>query len=195
MEAPKEFVSRLKRDCPHLRVRWSKARNLWQIEQKTNWATQPPAYVSEIDDKMIRWRDGYSYLMEIAPGDRIPCMRCRMPVNLHHCKFKEFVCEFCKFKASQNILVERGHRFQRMVAWFPLGEPLLQHLRWSNPFTGGTERQLAELIEWERQKEATGVRERANINEAFYKEYFNYMFDIPSVGYTGKTKIIHRSDL
>jgi hypothetical protein len=113
----------------------------------------------------------------VEPGDRKPCPRCRRVTHIPTLRFVEAECEHC------------AHRFR--AVYFPLGEWLLEHLRRTDPYRGGHERQFAELEAADVAREKARKRQLAHHTEAVWKDAFTQVFDIPSVGYTGKEAMWH----
>ena len=172
MTAPKSFVQSLKSQLPHLRIRWSRQRSAWVIEQKVARATEIPFFVSEYDDRTIRARDGYSLVMTITPGDRMECRRCKAEVHVPTMQLRQATCARCG--AVYN------------AAHYPLADTLLEHLRYSDPYRGGVERQMREV---DISNERNRYRKRRDaLNEAgsVAADLFPQLHGIPQVGYTGK---------
>lgn len=66
------------------RVRWSDARESWQLEKRIHRArtVNPDTYPSEAVDSFLRFRDGYELIDEIAPRELPPVDR--MILNLRY---------------------------------------------------------------------------------------------------------------
>ena len=143
MTAPEWFLERLHADNHgRLRLRWSHQHHEWQIEAKRERGAIISTYVSEYDDARIRARDGYDIIAAVRPGDRMPCRRCRTTVRVPCFEFGETKCERC------------GCRMR--ASYWPLGEALLEHLRYIDPFRGGHERIFADA------ERANAEREKSN---------------------------------
>lgn len=73
MTLARGFNTRLARAFPEHepRVRWSDARESWQLEKKIHRArtVNPDKYPSEAVDSFIRFRDGYELIEEYAPRE------------------------------------------------------------------------------------------------------------------------------
>jgi hypothetical protein len=178
MNIPIDFARRLQDEFNgRLRVRWSVARQEWHIEQRVGRAALPPFRISEIDDRLIRYRDGYAFVMAIRPGDRMPCPTCHLTVKVPVLKTGEAVCSHCQFKG-------RDGRYK--AAYFPLNDILLEHLRKIDPERGGIERVTAEADQALVQRERSIERNTKNQIEAGIKEDIRRVLQIPQVGYTGK---------
>lgn len=173
MTPPKEFVEGLRRDFgDNLRIRWSVSRGEWQIEQKFRRGGAIGKRVREIDDNLIRVRDGYAFVLAVRPGDRMACTKCAREIRVPVMEFREAVCKTCGAKIR--------------ASYWPLGESLLQHLRYSDPNRDGHKRMLRDLEAAEQAKARQERRQQSNLAEDIAKEDFTQFFDIPSVGYTGK---------
>ncbi len=125
LHPPDTFVEQLRLDCPHLRVRWSPRRAMWQIEQQVGRAALLPIRIEEGDDSLRRSCDGYALVMEVAPSDRVSCPRCCLPITLPHLETREVPCAYCRSRGIDTTVI---------AGYWPLGEALLQHLRRTNPF-------------------------------------------------------------
>lgn len=159
-----------------LRIRWSPRRLAYLVEAKHARATQANAPVDPLDDEGIRRKDGYYLVMEVAPGDRLPCPRCRATVKIPILRQAEAKCPSCQktWRAS----------------YWPLSESLLTHLRWSDPDRGGVDRVFTQTdADSERLVQARRRRLR-NATEDVWKDAFPQVFDIPSVGYTGRERML-----
>lgn len=193
---PSDFVAQLARECPHLRIRWSKGRGEWHIEQKVGRAALPPLRIDEVDDRFIRARDGYQFVCAVRPGTKMPCGVCGLDMQVPVLKFARLTCAYCMKKATDPRTPPKERKiFRTTVGYFPLGEALLEHLRKTDPYRGGTERQEAELKLFAERKAMSELRERLNHGEACFKDHWNFMHNTQSVGYTGFNRIIHRSKL
>lgn len=143
-------------EFPDYRVRWSLQKDCWQIEQRVGRGALPAMRIDPTDDSLIRARDGYWLVMEFQPGDRMACpaiterfplQRCGGTMKVSHREARETICRYCRLK---------GRDGRTMASYWPFGEALLEHLRWSDPLRGGTTRQ----------REETDVRNKALMREA-----------------------------
>lgn len=178
MNIPETFLDRLERDFDgRLRARWSKNLGEIHIEQKVGRASLAPTYVSEVDDDLIRARDGYMYVMAIRPGDRMRCPDCNSTIKVPIMRTGEAVCGYCKMK---------GRDGRHKAAYYPLGDLLLDHLKRIDPMR--TYR--TELVKVADRKNdaimAARQRETSNQIETGTKENWTRMVGIQSTGYTGK---------
>ncbi len=179
MHIPTNFVKILKRDFNNrFRIRWSYKRNEFHLEQKLapQQILEPPTdshgdYDTN-DDEYIRARDGFYFVMSVRTGDRMPCERCNLTVKVPICKTAEAICSRCN----------KHHK----AAFYPLDEVLLTHLRWIDPLSGGPQRVLSEVKRDTERFEKSKNRAAFGEIEAAAGDNFNALFEIESVGYTGK---------
>lgn len=175
MTPPSSFVDSLKKQLPHLRIRWSRKGGVWHIEQKVARATQLRRYVSEWDDLAIRARDGYAFVMAVTNGDRIGCPRCGKTVHVPIMRMQSAHCPACST--------------QFRAVFYPLGDALLEHLRSTDPYRGGVERQMRELERHEQYVEDRKRRQVRSEVEDATKDLANRLLGIPQWGYTGKEMV------
>lgn len=175
MTPPRSFVQSLKAQLPHLRVRWSRQREAWLIEQKIARAIEVPKFVSEYDDRTIRARDGYALVMTVTTGDRMPCRRCKAELHVATMQLRQTACPRCG--AVYN------------AAHYPLADTLLEHLRYSDPYRGGVERQIMEVDLANERREIRRQRDAINEAGAVAADLFPQLHGIPQVGYTGKEMV------
>lgn len=155
-----------------VRVRWSPKRHRFLLERRVGRVSAAPKWVDPLDDRAIQARDRVQTILEVAPGTVTPCPRCGQDLKLAYKQMQESTCARCR-------------RTVRAV-FFPLGWDLLQHLRWSDPDRGGTERVFDAVETGEAQREALQRRKFKREHEAIWKEDFRRLFQYPMVGYTGK---------
>jgi hypothetical protein len=179
MTPPKDFTAKLKQEFPDLRIRWSKKQSSWQIEQKVGRGALAPFRLNETDDRYIRARDGFWLVCQVTPGDRIPCPECFLPLSVPHLSFKEVKCENC---------VSKGKDGRVSAGFFPLSTALLEHLRETDPRRDAIRKMAEKADKANALLMEQKARERHNEIEAITLDYFNEMFAIQSVGYSGKEK-------
>lgn len=176
MEAPKSFRDSLERQFNgRLRIRWSAARSEWQIEQKMARAKTARARIlhgSVEEDDLIRERDGYVFVLAVKAGNRIPCPGCGILLGIPELRMKRSTCPKC----SQSFL----------AVYYPLGDLLLEHLRYTDPYRDGLDRIFRAQEEAEHQVQEDRLRERRHFGEALWKDSFTQIAGIQSVGYTGR---------
>lgn len=155
-----------------LRARWSHKTQSVHIEQKVGRMVQLNVPVGTMDDLKIRLRDGCHYVLEVQPGDRMPCPACRKTLQVPTFEFRELQCMCGKKMAA---------------AYFPLGESLVDHLKRIDPMSGASKQLRFEVNEQNRRATMGQARELGNIVEGAGKDQFNQMAQIQSVGYTKNT--------
>lgn len=175
MEAPKAFVDSLERQFNgRLRVRWSEARSEWQIEQKTRRARVPKRRIEAgrpDEDRLRRAADGYQFVLAVKPGNRDRCPKCRTMQGIPELRMVQTKCVRCQAP------------FQSV--YYPLGDMLLEHLRYTDPYRGGTERVFADQDKADAAVRAAQARQHHNEFENVIKDSFNEIANIPTFGYTG----------
>ena len=162
------------------RLRWSPRKGEWHLEQKCGRAADPPCHISEGDDTLIRARDGYWFVLAIRPGDRMPCPGCGQTIKVPVLEFGEATCEWCQ---------RHGKDGRYPAAYFPLdSDRLLEHIRRLDKIRGD-HRVIIQMVE-----EANDLRNKRFMNDklnevdAISEDQYKRLFNIPSVGYTGKEK-------
>jgi hypothetical protein len=185
MEAPREFLDRFEEEFGHnYRLRWSDARHEWHIEQKIGRGFRQDFDISPKSEKdyrvayddRIRARDGYILTMAIAPGTQTRCHECDTWVKLPAFRFETISCPYCSMKGRKELL---------NVAYFPLGESLLEHLRYIDVFNGGNERVREAVARRNRFVEDEALADFRRETNAALKERFNRLVGIPQWGYSG----------
>lgn len=173
MYAPAGFLNELDREfLSTVRIRWSKARDEWHLEERVGRSALPPTRISEVDDDMIRARDGYALIMRVRPGDRMPCSRCNATLRVPIRETKQIRCSRC------------GNR--DVAAFYELNSTLLEHLRYSHR-SRTDPRSIAQRTD-RNNANLDSARRRKMINElhASTSDNWNRMTERPTVGYTGK---------
>lgn len=178
------FLREFTREFPEYRIRWSFKKRCWHIEQHCGRNVLPPFRVETTDDRMIRARDGFWLVMEVQPGDRMPCPRCDNTLYVPIMKFGEARCENC---------IMHGRDGRTACGYMPFTSVMLDHLRRTDPLRGGTQRLAAEADAANQQMLKDAAKRTHDIVEAGTKDAFSRIVGIPSVGYTGKSKNIHLS--
>lgn len=178
MHIPDSFARRLHDEHDgRLRIRWSPTSRAFQIEQKVGRAASPPYRIDEGDDSLVRARDGYAFVLEVTPGDRIVCTRCGAKLSVPHLKFAQVRCIRCKLL---------GEDSRYMVGYFPLGEALLQHLRRIRPEQDPYQRTTKAIDARNRALLAARERELSRTNEAIAKDTWGYVTERQQIGYGSK---------
>lgn len=172
-DPPQSFLDTLASEHGgRLRVRWSDKEQQWHIEQKMGRTRMPKASVSVLDDKAIRLRDGYEFLLAVTPGTQTRCPRCAKWVKVPVLEMRYAKCGEC-------------HKEFR-ACYYPLGDALLEWLRYSSPDRGGLERVFRDADRAAEAKEFWDTRrQRGRRQDAIWDDW-RQLFGIQSVGYTGK---------
>jgi hypothetical protein len=177
---PTDFSKTLKRVFDgRLRIRWSAAKEEWHIEQQVGRAAIPPFRISEIDDRFIRARDGYHFVMAVKPANYTWCRQCHLKCSVPELRSGEIKCSYC-----ENVKTRRGREFG---GYWPLTDALLDHLRKIDPYRDGHLKALKDQDAALDQREVTQKRDIHNIVESAALDDKYQLFDTPFSGYTGKT--------
>lgn len=179
---PSDFARVFFREFPEYRIRWSFKKRCWLVEQKCGRSALSPIHIDPHDDQLIRARDGFWLVMEIQPGDRMPCPVCDNTIHVATRRFAEARCANC---------IKHGRDGRFMAGHYPFSEGLLEHLRRTDPLRDGVKRLQAEADAANQLRLDRARRAQSNHNEAASKDAFSRLFDIQSVGYTGRSKNIH----
>lgn len=107
----------------------------------------------------------------------MPCPKCGLKMSVPELHFGEAICYGCRL---------HGRDGRHTAAYFPLGERLLEHLRYIDTERGGLERQITDIDNANEALIAGGARKRDNAIEAVNRDYYTTLAGIQSVGYTGK---------
>jgi len=178
--------SRLHRDFGgRFRVRWTGNRGgEFLVEQKLapGQVLEPPTRVDgtydTADDAYIQARDGYGFVFSIRPGTRMPCpvdgTTLQVPIQIT----RETVCPVCR---------KAGREGRYRAAYYPIdSEVWIDHLRFLDPLTGGVHRVRERVLADNAQRERSMTNDTLNEVDAANFDHFGQLFDIQSVGYTGK---------
>lgn len=172
-DPPADFVRQLNDQfAGRLRLRWSDSAKQWHIEQKVGRQKAPHRKVSNLDDRAIRWRDGYEFLLAVTPGSSTSCPNCGMWTKVPVLEMRYAKCQVC------------GKEFR--ACYWPLGDHLLQWLRYGDPDRGGLERMMRDLENEEYSKEFWKTRAQRSYRRDVIWDDWRHLFDVPQVGYTGK---------
>jgi hypothetical protein len=194
MNAPQEFLDKFEEEFGHdYRIRWSDARKEWHVEQRMGHGfaagtvdltpRNAEDYRLNYDDR-LRARDGYILTFVVSPGTRTQCDECHTWLKVPEHRFEAIECPYCAM---------RGRKRLYAVAYFPLGESLLDHLRKIDVFSGGNERVRKAVAERNRFIEAEADTQFRRDLNAGLKERFNRLVGIPQWGYAGEQKMWDRS--
>ena len=174
MTAPRWFEDLLEREFRgDLRIRWSERRQEWHVEQRVGRAASVPHFGDP--DRWRRAAEGYAFHLAIQPRLERACPDCGWPMRVGEMRFVEASCGYCGYK---------GRSGKRTLAFFPLNEKLIDHLKRNDPTRDHLYKHLKELDLYnqrvEMQREAKWKDERHDILRDVA------LSQIPSVGYTGK---------
>jgi hypothetical protein len=130
------------------RVRWSDARESWQLEKRIHRArtVNPDTYPSEAVDSFQRFRDGYELIAEIEPRE-LPAID-RMIFNLRYGSVERIMAELGVTTAAQladkyderDRLREERKRAQRNERAFEKAEFIFDSFSKARVMTSGTGR-------------------------------------------------------
>lgn len=169
--APQEFTDRLHTAFDgRLRVRWSNAKNEYQIEQNVARGMMNfPAPLT--DDEAIRLKDGYFHVMSVRNGDRMPCPKCNRDLPVPIREVREVACT-CGTKSA--------------AGFFPLDDTLITYLQAIDPMRGMS-REMRNKINAHNDAIAEKMRQGVlNQTTDAAGDDFARIAGIPSVGFTGK---------
>ena len=175
---PSNFQQRLEEEFgDRLRVRWSNEREEWHVEQKVRRGLAGFPQDSEsnrFSDDLIRYADGYIWVMSIKQGSRFSCHKCHLPLTAPTREWKMVSCEHCRLK---------GYDHQRLAGHWPFDETLIEKLKElekSIDDMGRKANQKNALLQKQQLRQARQDTIDAHLDD------FNRIVGIPSVGYTGK---------
>jgi len=131
--------------------------------------------VPEGTDDLIRLRDGYSLVMEVAPRPFMKCPTCHLHLSVPELKVAEVKCLYCYPRK------ENGHPIF-FVGYFPLSDKLLTHLERTSP-----KRHTAWAAEMRRKNEAR----KAELKRELDNEYESGLLDVHdfALGKVGVSKL------
>jgi hypothetical protein len=187
MTVPSWFASQISSEFDgQLRCRWSPFRERFSIERKRDKSRQrplppkPPNLAGLMPenliraekrylDKLQRFRDDYELVLEVAAGTNIRCLDCDRWNKLAFCEMRSTRC-VCGTDLN--------------VVFFPLGAQLLEHLRFTNPDTGGIDRVERKIVDDTETLSAAKERANRDKREEPWRDNFNKVFGIQSTGWT-----------
>lgn len=180
---PEEFQQRLEQEFgDRLRVRWSNKYDEWHVEQKVRrgLAGFPQGQDQDrFDDNLIRYADGYMWVMSLKQGSRFSCHICHLPLEAPARKMKMVSCDHCRLK---------GYDHYRLACFWPMDETLIDELkRLDRAIDDGAQKVLEKNQLLQKQM----LRNAIEPTLAAHLDDFNRIVGIPSVGYTGKEKMWH----
>ena len=187
---PSGWRKQLLAEFPGYRVRWSLKKACWQLEQPVGSGSLPPLRIDQHDDSLIRASDGYWLVMEFQPGDRMPCpgivqvyprLICGATLKVPHKVAKETICQACR---------KAGRDGRTIAVYWPFGEALLEHLRYSDPLRDGTRRQSRSADATNAKIIRDGEWAASNALTSIDAVDYRWLSDIPAAGVT-RRKIDH----
>lgn len=177
--APAQFQKQLAdRFGGRLRIRWSPRRGEWHIEQKSARA-KVVAVFDEGNDRHIRSRDGYAFVMALRPGPHVDCPTCGRLLKAPIRATAEVICPACQATGNKDARV--------MASYYPLDDSLLEYLHFISPECDGAKRAARDQDRSLELREQTLERDTQNTTHAGLKEDWKHMVGIQSVGYTGRS--------
>lgn len=178
-EIPTWFEEALEREFQgRFRIRWSERKREWHFEERVGRAVyDPPKHEGETD-RWVRARDGYRFMFAIQPAPWRGCPNCHLTVDVPVCKFKEVRCDYCGFRGV-------GQRY--VLAYFPLGEKLLEHIRAHDPVRDMTKRRVKE-VDLHNERHQLGMeRHSTNVRQDYLYEGMEAT-SFASAGFPSKAK-------
>ena len=182
-EAPESFQESLQKIFGgRLRIRWSRQRGEWHIEQKVRRGFVEGMRPTkrgwdDTNDNYVRYRDGYAFILSVRTGDRMPCPKCGHELKVPFMETHHVKCDYCALRGRQSFVA---------AVYMPLGDTLLDYLRKIDP-ENPISRRLAEDLD--RQNVAlAAAMEKKPIDDAMagFSERYNRIVGNPQTGYTGK---------
>ncbi len=171
---PQSFLDGLRRDFgTKIRLRWSPARNRWQIERKGREMSK----ISDPKDRFDTWtrvREGFYRILETSPGSLVECSYCGADYHWPMFTLQAAKCPQC---AKEELVMN-----------WPLGDKLLEHLRFTDPERDGIQRLERDMAEAELRAELAAERSRSEFGKDLWRDEFTRIFEIQSRGYEGPAK-------
>lgn len=169
---PAAFQAALTREFgDRLRIRWSLAKHEFHIEQRVGRAALAPFRIDERDDRFIRARDGYAFVMAVKAGTRVPCPTCGLDCRVPELHTGEIVCRYC-----ESVRNQRGRQFG---GYWPLSDILIDHLKRIDPYRDGHLKAVREQDLSRARHEMASRRDLLNTIEAGAKEDAYRLFATP----------------
>ena len=155
-----------------LRIRWSDSQCQWHIEQRVGARRPPRGRLDHLNDRAVRWQDGFEFLLAVTPGTTTRCPKCSLEVKVPVMSMTYAKCGWC------------GKEFR--ACYWPLGDMLLEWLRYGDPYRGGLERMFTEADESAHKREFWETRARKGARKDAIWDDWRQLMGIEQVGYTGK---------
>lgn len=178
-QVPQEFQDELERRFQgKIRVRWSHEWDEWHVEQKVRrgLAGFGGHHEDRWRDDLIRYRDGYVWIMSVKQGTRFPCPNCGLTLKAPSRTTEMVSCDHCRLK---------GYDHYWSACHWPLDSSLIEHLLKLQSEIDSRQ----DLIQQARTVQAKEQQRRVlEPTLAGIEDNFNLGMGIQSVGYTGKEK-------
>ncbi len=183
---PDDFYRRFLSEFPEYRIRWSRKKENWQVEQKCHNGFLPPLRVDPFDDTLIRARDGYWPVMEFQPGTRMACpaivdfstkQRCESTLTVPTRRGAEVICPTCR---------KAGRDGRTMASFWPFDECLIEHLRFSDPLRGGIKRASAAAEAFNLKMQRDAEKRAADAVQSEAMDLHRHVVGIPQFSYNHK---------
>lgn len=176
-QAPISFLAKLETEFGgRLRIRWSVAKNEFHIEQQVGRAALLPLYIKEGDDRMIRARDGYHFILAVKAGNHVPCRTCNNRCPVPELKTGEIKCSRCGYQGKRAT--------KEFGGFWPLTDSLIEYLKKIDPYRDGHLQAVKEQdLAIERVDLSMRRNVRNHIESATYDDKYQ-LFGTPLTGYT-----------
>lgn len=119
---PQDFQDRLEQEFgDKLRIRWSDQWDEWQIEQKVrNHLVGRSITEDRFSDDVIRYKDGFVWVMSFKQGTQFPCPKCGLSLKCVSRRSEMVSCRHCQLK---------GYEHRWLACHWPMDETLIDHLK------------------------------------------------------------------
>lgn len=180
---PQEFQARLEEEFgpDKIRLRWSHEWDEWHVEQKVRRGLVGlgEGRKERYQDDVIRYRDGYMWVMSVKQGSRFSCPKCHLPLTAPTRETKMVSCTHCRLK---------GYDHQWPACHWPMDETLIEHLKLLERGIDTKHKEMqAARVMLEKQK----LRQVLDPTVDAFRDNFELGMGIQSVGYTGREKMWH----
>ncbi len=134
------------------------------------------------DDAAIRARDGYTYVLSIRTGDRMPCPRCGAECHVPLFQVGDIICSYCKMQGKQNHIP---------ACYFPLdSDALIHHLIRYDPLRTYRDTIAKDADANNAAIKAKQMKDFESDIRGHVHDNYRKMVGIPSIGYTGKEQYL-----
>jgi hypothetical protein len=173
---PQEFKDRFQdRFQDRFRIRWSHEWDEWQLEQKVRRGVAgQPVDQNRYKDDVIRYRDGFVWVMSFKNGTQFPCPKCHLTLKAPTRKTEMIQCRYCQLS---------GNDSRWIASFWPMDDALIEHI----------ERMEKEIDQRSHQlHSAHAALEKQQMRQVLdptldgFQDRFEQGMGIQSVGYTGK---------